>query len=66
MELGITREEAEFFLNIIRFYWKSLKLTEEEFDLLYPDVDLKSILMQLNIIKEIGVCSMKNIDKKEE
>ena len=65
MELGITREEAEFFLEIIRFYWKSLSLTEEEFDLIYPDVDLKNILMQLNIIKEIGVCSMKNIDKKE-
>ena len=65
MNLGITREEAEFFLDVIRFYWKTLGLTEEEFDLLYPDVDLKSILIQLDTIKEIGVCSMKNIGKKE-
>lgn len=61
MNLGITSEEAEFFLDIIRFYWKSLKLTEEEFNLLYPNVDLKGILRQLQIIKEIGVSSMEGL-----
>ena len=58
MNLGITSEEAEFLLDIIKFYWKSLKLTEEEFNLIYPNVDLKNILTQLKIIKEIGVSSM--------
>lgn len=58
MNLGITNEEAEFLLDIIKFYWKSLKLTEKEFNLLYPNVDLKNILTQLKIIKEIGVSSM--------
>lgn len=57
MNLGITKEDAEFLLDIIKFYWKSLQLTEEEFKLLYPDVDLESILTQLDIIKEIGVSS---------
>ena len=58
MNLGITCEEAEFFIDIIKFYWKSLQLTEEEFNLLYPSVDLKSILTQLQVIKEIGVSSI--------
>lgn len=57
MNLGITKEDAEFLLDIIKFYWKGLRLTEEEFKLLYPDVDLESILTQLDIIKEIGVSS---------
>lgn len=52
MPLGITKEEAEFIDDAIRYLCKSLG--KDMVEALYPDIDLASISTQLSIIKEIG------------
>ena len=53
MPLGLTKEDAEFVADAIILCCKTLGIDMVE--ALYPDIDLKSILTQLDIIKEIGV-----------
>ena len=60
MELGITREEAEFFLDIIRFYWKSLELTAKDYSLCASLIMANSLLkngylpsFEFNLIAEL-------------
>ena len=53
MNLGINKQEAEFLEHTILYFLKSSKLPDLLMDM-YPGVNVKDILSQLQYIKELG------------
>ena len=53
MNLGINKEEARLIHDSLNYYFKQTKVPDLLLDM-YPGVDLKGLMVQLNIIMQIG------------
>ena len=53
MNLGITKEEARLIHDSLIYFFKRTKLPDLLLDM-YPGVDLASLMVQLDIIMDIG------------
>ena len=65
MNLGINKQEAEFLEHTILYFLKSSKLPDLLMDM-YPGVNVKDILSQLQYIKQLGedAAGLKEIKEK--
>ena len=64
MNLGINKQEAEFLEHTILYFLKSSKLPDLLMDM-YPGVNVKDILSQLQYIKQLGEDYSEEIKARE-
>ena len=54
MNLGLTKQDAEFVENAIVYFVKSFKKSAVSIHAVYPNVNIENLLNQLSYIIELG------------